>query len=94
MTGGALIGLILLSMAWMFYLGGSLLKFIDPGKKDSPVARLGFLPGAIGSLAVFFSLPYLLRRGVDVPWPWFWILLPLALDLVVMACRRRRPPCG
>ena len=33
-----------------------------------------------GSVTVFFSLPPLIQRGVEVPWPWLWILLPLVLD--------------
>ena len=76
MTGGALLGLILLSMAWLYFLIG----VIRPG--------MGFDPGLVGSLAVFFTIPALARYGIEVPWPWLWILLPLVL--VLTAFRRRR----
>ena len=60
MTGGALVGLVLLR------------RRAKPG--------LGPLPGIVGSLTVFFSLPALTNYGLDVPWPWLWILLPLGID--------------
>ena len=41
---------------------------------------LGPLPGVVGSLAVFFSLPWLASYGIEARWPWLWILLPVALD--------------
>jgi hypothetical protein len=62
MSGVGFLSLILLSMAWLAYLLGLYL-------------RLPILPGIVGSLAAFFSVPYL-----DPAWPWLWILLPLALD--------------
>jgi hypothetical protein len=75
-TGGALLGLVLLSMAWLFFLLGLAVNYrlLHPG------VTLGFLPGVVGSLAAFFSIPALGKYGVEVPWPWLWILLPLALD--------------
>lgn len=66
MTGGTLLGLILLSMAWLLFLLALRL-------------RLGPLAGLAGSLAVFFTIPALAKYGIEVPWPWLWILLPLAL---------------
>jgi uncharacterized membrane protein YdbT with pleckstrin-like domain len=76
MTGADLLGLILLSMAWLYFLIG----LIRP--------EMGFVPGLVGSVAVFFTIPALARYGVEVPWPWLWILLPLVL--VLRAFRRRR----
>jgi hypothetical protein len=106
MTGGNLIGLILLSMGWLFFLGGLALNVqvlrralrAKPG--ESVPSGLGFLPGVVGSLTVFFSIPALAGFGVEVPWPWLWILLPLALDpyclggLFLMAFGRSKPPSG
>ena len=75
-TGGALLGLVLLSMAWLFFLLGLAVNY----RLLHPNVTLGVLPGVVGSLAVFFSIPALGKYGVEVPWPWLWILLPLALD--------------
>jgi hypothetical protein len=75
-TGGALLGLILLSMAWLFFLIGLAVNY----RLLHPAVTLGFLPGVVGSVAAFFSIPALARYGVEVHWPWLWILLPLALD--------------
>jgi hypothetical protein len=88
MTGAALLGLVLLSMAWLFFLGGLAAKLTaKPGRRLA--SRLGFLPGVAGSLAVFFSVPALASYGFEVPWPWLWILLPLALDVVLLVLRHR-----
>ena len=78
MTGGALLGLVLLSMGWLFFLGGLAANYqaLRAGSKRG----LGPHPGLVGSLTVFFSLPALRNYGVEAPWPWLWILLPLALD--------------
>ena len=73
MTGLGLLGLILISMGWLFFLAGLAINFY--GKSGIPV-----LVGLIGSITVFFSIPALAGRGVDVPWPWLWILLPLLID--------------
>jgi len=62
MSGSGFVSLILVSMGWLSYLLGLLLR--------API-----LTGVAGSLAAFFSVPYL-----DPPWPWLWILLPLAID--------------
>jgi hypothetical protein len=86
MTGGALLGLVLLSMGWLFFLAGLAANY-----QALRAARrgLGPLPGLVGSLTVFFSLPALARYGVEVPWPWLWILLPLALDPWLVLLLRR-----
>jgi len=63
-----LLGLVLLSMAWLLCLGGLAL-------------RVWPLAAVAGSVAVFFTIPALARYGIEVPWPWLWILLPLALVL-------------
>jgi hypothetical protein len=78
MTGGTLLGLFLLSMAWLYFLFGLALNLYAYARR-SPVP-LALLPGVAGSLAVFFSVPALVRMGIDLPWPWLWILLPVALD--------------
>jgi hypothetical protein len=83
MTGGGLLELILLSMAWLFFLGGLAANYLALAKslKGKPGASgLGFIPGIAGSITVFFSIPALASYGVDVPWPWLWILLPLLID--------------
>jgi MFS-type transporter involved in bile tolerance (Atg22 family) len=86
MTGGALLGLILVSMAWLFFIGGLVANYavLRRSRKAKPVealpSGLGFMPGVVGSLAVFFTLPAIAKYGVDVPWPWLWIGLPLVVD--------------
>jgi len=67
MTGTAYLELLLVSMGWFAYLAGLAL-------------RLRLLPGVVGSVTVFFTLPALARHGLEVPWPWLWILLPLLLE--------------
>jgi hypothetical protein len=106
MSGGNLVGLILLSMAWLFFLGGLaanyqvLARTLKAKEGEKPPSSLGFVPGVVGSLAVFFTLPALAKYGVEAPWPWLWILLPLLLDpyclgaLLVMAYLRLKPPTG
>ena len=87
MSGGSLVGLILLSMAWLFFAGGSVTNFsvlraamkARPG--DSVPSGIPFIPGVVGSLAVFFTIPALAPYGVEATWPWLWILLPLVLDV-------------
>jgi predicted MFS family arabinose efflux permease len=76
MTGGGLLGLILLSMGWLFFIGGAALNELARRKKQR---ALGFLPAVVGSVTVLFSIPVAVGYGIDVPWPWLWILLPLAL---------------
>ncbi len=81
-----MLGLVLLSMAWLFFLGGLIANVqvlrasLKARAGTRTPASLGFLPGVVGSLAVFLSLPALARYGVQLPWPWFWILLPLFVD--------------
>jgi hypothetical protein len=93
MTGGTLLGLMLLSMGWLYFLGGMALNWYAYARKGP--GPLALLPGVAGSLAMFFSVPAFARSGVDLPWPWLWILLPLALDpynapLSWLINRRRR----
>jgi hypothetical protein len=78
MTGVALLGLCLISMGWLFFLGGVALNELARRKKHR---GLGFLPALVGSVTVFFSIPAVARYGIEVPWPWLWILLPLTLLL-------------
>ena len=86
MTGGGLLELILLSMAWLFFLGGLaanyqvLRRSLRAKAGEAVPSGLGFVPGVVGSLTVFFTIPALAKYGVDVPWPWLWILLPLLVD--------------
>jgi hypothetical protein len=87
MTGGSLVGLTLLSMAWLFFAGGavmnfSVLRMARRAKEGEPVpSGIPFIPGVAGSLAAFFTIPALARYGIGTPWPWLWILLPLFLDV-------------
>jgi hypothetical protein len=72
MTGGALLGLILISMAWLFFLAGLAINYqaLRRSRRGIPM-----LPGVVGSLAAFFSV-----GALNAPWPWLWIALPLVLD--------------
>ena len=93
MTGGSLLGLILLSMAWCFYLFGLAFHVQIARKRLKGKGMdkgMGFAPAVTGSLAVFFTIPALASRGVDVPWPWLWILLPLAVDPYLWLLLARR----
>jgi hypothetical protein len=76
-TGTGLLALILLSMAWLFFLAGAAIN-LQAWRRSRPGVPV--LPGVVGSLAVFFTLPWFASYGVEVPWPWLWILAPLALD--------------
>ena len=78
MSGIAYLELVLVSMGWFGFVAGLAL-------------RLRVLPGIIGSVTVFFTVPLLGRHGVHVPWPWLWILLPLVLEVRWFA-RNRIPP--
>ena len=86
MTGGALLELLLISMGWLFFLVGviahwQILRQLRKAKPDERApSNMGFIPGVVGSLTVFFTLPALARYGVEVPWPWLWITLPLLVD--------------
>ncbi len=86
MTGGALLGLLLLSMAWLFFVGGVIANYqvLRKSLKAAPGERvpssLGFVPGVVGSITVFLTLPAIAKYGIDVPWPWLWIALPLVID--------------
>ena len=88
MTGFSLLGLVLLSMAWLFFIGGAALNFHAwrmalRARRGSapPVAGILFLPGVVGSLASFFTVGWALKAGYTVHWPWLWITLPLVLDV-------------
>ena len=76
MTGSGFLALILLSMGWLFFIAGVLVNYRAAGRARG----LGPLPGIVGSLTVFFSIPALAARGIELPWPWLWILAPLAID--------------
>jgi hypothetical protein len=80
MTGGALLGLILVSMGWLFFIGGAALNYRALRAKGARRAGLGPLPGVVGSVSVLFSVPVLAGHGIELPWPWLWILAPLAID--------------
>ncbi|HEY5899449.1 MAG TPA: hypothetical protein VIV54_17930 [Burkholderiales bacterium] len=100
MTGGALLGLLLLSMAWLFFVGGVLANYqvlrksLKARADERVPSSLGFVPGVVGSITVFFTLPAIARYGIEVPWPWLWIFLPLLIDpyclggLVLMLFRK------
>lgn len=86
MTGGALLGLFLISMGWLFFAAGlaanyhALRKSLKAKPDEALPSSLGFLPGIAGSVTVFFTIPALARYGIEVPWPWLWIALPLVID--------------
>jgi hypothetical protein len=86
MSGGELLELILVSMGWLFFVAGlaanyHVLRKSLRAKAGEPLPpNMGFIPGVVGSITVFFTLPALARYGVNVPWPWFWIVLPLLVD--------------
>src|SRR6476646_11376464 len=84
MTGGALLSLILISMGWLFFLGGLVANGQAVRRsfqtRGTTPRGLGPLPGIVGSLTMFFSMPAVARSGIDLPWPWVWILAPLVLD--------------
>ena len=73
MTGSGLLALVLTSMGWLFFLAGLVFYWRS-------LSGIPLLPGLAGSVSVFFSIPPLIERGIEVPWPWLWILLPLVLD--------------
>ena len=87
MSGSALLGLIAVSMAWLFFVWGAVinLQALRTGRDAIPV-----LPGIAGSLAAFFTVAWL-----QPPWPWLWIVAPLLLDagcalrLVFVLARRK-----
>jgi hypothetical protein len=87
MTGGSLVGLTLLSMAWLFFAGGAVINFsvLRKAARSTPGERkpsgIPLIPGVVGSLAAFFTVAALAGRGVELAWPWLWILLPLFLDV-------------
>jgi hypothetical protein len=76
MSGMQFLGLILVSMGWFAFLAGLALG-------------LRLLPGIVGSVTVFFTLPLLARHGIEVPWPWLWILLPLLIDPLLALLRTK-----
>ena len=86
MTGGGLLELILLSMAWLFFVGGIaanyhvLRRSLNRKPGEQAPSGLGFVPGVVGSVTVFFTIPALAKYGVELPWPWLWIVLPLVMD--------------
>ena len=88
MTGFSLLGVVLLSMAWLFFIGGAALNFQawrTAGRARrggvAPAGGIPFLPGVVGSLASFFTVGWALTRGYVVHWAWLWIALPLVLDV-------------
>jgi hypothetical protein len=85
MTGGGLLGLVLLSMAWLFFLAGTALNWAELLRafrhRKAALPPIPFLPGVVGSLAVFFS-------AKEMAWPWLWILLPLVAEMLGIAAAR------
>src|SRR5258706_4562983 len=86
MTGGGLLELILLSMAWLFFVGGIaanwhvLRRQLRRKSADEQVpSGLGFVPGVAGSLTVFFTISALAKYGAEVAWPRLWIELPVVI---------------
>lgn len=86
MTGGGLLELILVSMGWLFFLAGLaanwqvLRRTLKAKPEDRAPSSMRIVPGVVGSVTVFFTIPALARYGIDIPWPWLWIILPLVMD--------------
>ena len=86
MSAVSIAGLVLLGLAWLFFLYALVLhyalfwKAMKAGDSEYVPSSLGFIPGIVGALAVAFTLPQLAAHGIDAPWPWLWIALPLAID--------------
>src|SRR4029078_5012054 len=66
MTGTDFVALVLVSMGWLFFLAGLAVNY-SARRRSRPGIPL--LPGLIGSVTVFFSLPPLIQRGMDAPSP-------------------------
>ncbi len=102
-SGTNYLGLLLLSMAWLFFLGGLVANYqvlrasLRAKAGERVPSSLGFIPGVVGSLAVFLSVPALAKYGLVVPWPWLWIVLPLFMDpycaggFLLLLYRKLRP---
>lgn len=84
-----MVGLVLLSMAWLFFAGGVVMNVAVLRKRAA--SGIPLLPGVVGSVAAFFTLPALGHYGIQMSWPWLWILLPLVLDVAVFFLSRNRP---
>ena len=73
-------------MAWLFFLAGlvanyqALRRSLKTAAGERVPSNLGFAPGVVGSIAVFFTIPAVAKYGWEVPWPWLWIALPLFVD--------------
>jgi len=86
MSGWWLVGLILLSMAWLFFVYGLALHYLllrralTAKEGEYVPSSIGVIPGVVGSAAVLFTIAALAKYGIEVPWPWLWILLPLVID--------------
>ena len=65
-------------MGWLFFIGGVALNYQALRAKRG--RSLGPLPGVVGSVTMFFSMPALAGHGILLPWPWIWILAPLVID--------------
>ncbi len=88
MTGAGMVGLMLFSMAWLFYVLGVAMNAYSWWRaqrvKEGERVPSGvlFFFGIFGAFIAYFSINVLEGRyGVEVSWPWFWILLPLFLDM-------------
>jgi hypothetical protein len=87
MSGGFWVGLILLSMGWLFFALGAAMNFhcwrkaLAAREGERVPSGVPFLPGVAGSLSAFFTLPALASLGYELVWPWLWILAPLFLDV-------------
>src|SRR5258708_37840177 len=77
MTGGGLLELILLSMAWLFFVGGIaanwhvLRRQLKRKSADEQVpSGLGFVPGVAASLTGFLTIRPLPEDGPEEPFAW------------------------
>ncbi len=73
MTGGGLLELILLSMAWLFFVGGIAANWHVLRRQLKRKSADQQVPSG-------HTIPALAKYGAEVPWPWLWIVLPLVID--------------
>jgi len=88
---------ILIVLAWLFFILGSIANLqivwslFKANKGQHTSSMVPLVPGLVGSLAVYFTLPQLSRWGYEASSPLLWIFLPLILDIgtlpyFVLAC--------
>jgi hypothetical protein len=89
MSGGFVLGLVLASMLWLFFLFGAAVNFqVWRAWRKAKIGErvpsgIPFLPGLFGAIAMFLTLPTLAKWLDWQPGWWSVALLPLPLLLDV-----------